>query len=241
MKNKAFFVATVVIACIIIGVSLTFIIGRLKPSKVDTGTPVVSDSAETDETEEAEPNDNVPEYTEVETTPELTPRYNLDENGEIILPEASKVEVVHAPNLDTKEEYTGEDAEEWSGELLAEMKPLFSYLESSIPVDLYISSKEEMEDGRIEVVVCCRNTDIVCVAHTADYATWDFYDCCNKYGSDYSTVYWNNGVPDNSKPWYTKIFELGTYIPVLTTDYNGGNTGEFLDVSTGQSYTLTLE
>lgn len=60
----------------------------------------------------------------------------------------------------------------------------------------------------------------------------------NEYGSDYSLVVFENGIPNDNLEIYDALFETGCRSSILYTDYvEGDATATFVD-NTGNTYTL---
>lgn len=222
MKGKALYVGWALIIVLVVGVSIGFIVTKLNSGKEGKRVQEV-----TTENDVAEP------------VPAPAPNYIEAEEDNIVLPEPDEEPViVHEPNIQVGVVDNEASKENWVPTLISEISPSFQAVAGNIPIQLYIMSVEEIGDGVNEVVVGCRNTDLVCLAYTTDFVEWELYDCCNQYGSDYAIVYWYNDVPEDSQYWYDMLFDSGLYGGPYTSDYAGGDTCTFVDSNTGEQYLM---
>lgn len=218
MKNKTIYIGWLVIILLVIVVSAAFIYSKAKTHK--KGESITEASSVTDESTQV-------------------PNYVVDEEENIVVPEPAVEPVVeHAPDIQVGTIDSEASDSDWAPVMIEKVSPYFQAIAGSIPLQLYIMNVEEIGDGEKEIIVGCRNTDLVCLAYTVDYTEWDFSDCCNQYGSDYAVVYWYNDVPENSEYWYNMLFDSGLYGGPYTADYSGGDTCTFVDSNTGEQYML---
>lgn len=223
MRNKTLYVGWLVIILLVIGISVGFIIGKTKGN--NEGESVYSEQQKVGDV--------------VLDESVLVPHYVVDEEDNIVLPESTEDPVIeHTPNIQVGTIDNEASSSDWAPDLIEKISPSFQSVANPIPMQLYIMSVEEIGDGVKEVIVGCRNTDVVCIAYTTDYSTWDFLECGNQYGSDFAIVYWYNDVPENSEYWYDMLFESGLYGGPYTADYSGGDTCIFVDSTTGEQFML---
>ena len=172
---------------------------------------------------------------------DITPEQDINDIGQDLeqyYEPQQEIEDSYTPNIDTSVEIAVED--DWMEDLLKDMKQQFDYYEESFPVSIYVMSSSDV-DNKHEVIVGCKNTDLVCIAYSDDYENWEYLDCTNYVGSDYPVVYWINGIPDNNEEWYSMLLNLDEWPGELVSDYDGGNECTFVNNVTGNEYTLTLQ
>lgn len=99
--------------------------------------------------------------------------------------------------------------------------PSLQNLEDVFNPEFVFVEAYKMNSGEYRYVYNVKDSDIeVVVDLDANNAT--IHSVSNKYGSIYSLVYFQNGVPSNSKELYVTIGENG-YSGVYRTDYEAGN------------------
>ena len=106
----------------------------------------------------------------------------------------------------------------------------------------YAVSRNIDDEGYITYVIGFKNTEAqeYVIVHNSEESDYMYSGIANVYGSDYSVVLFNNGVPDNSLTIYNALYNAGISDTLFTTDYTTGSTVE-LTASTGEVFTLNLQ
>lgn len=89
----------------------------------------------------------------------------------------------------------------------------------------YAISRYFYDDGMVEYTVGFDNTDsrMVMTRYPEGETEFEFSGVVNIYGSDYSVIFFENGVPSNSKDIYYTMFDQGIPIDFYKSDYVEGN------------------
>ena len=117
----------------------------------------------------------------------------------------------------------------------------YKYHLGDTPLEPYAISRSIADDGYIQYIVGFKNTDAeehiyISNSEESDYM---YNGIANKYGSDYSVVYFNNGVPSNSEDIYDKLYEEGISSELFTSDYTTGDTVNLISKN-GEEVTIIL-
>lgn len=136
------------------------------------------------------------ETTETEST--LVQRYDLDEDGAIVIPDATVV--ILPDNVPVEDEY------EWAEYLLRQVQMNFASEFELHDLQPYIAQVIQVDNETVNVLVDFENTDLEVLAETKDYEHWTFEGITNKYGTDYPIVYWDE-LPENTLQWYDVMYE----------------------------------
>lgn len=115
---------------------------------------------------------------------------------------------------------------------------------NNLPFELepYAISRYFYENGMVEYTVGFRNTDarLIATRFPEGETDFEFLDITNIYGSDYSIIIFDNGVPENSQDIYNAMYDQDIDIDIYRSDYVAGNTVN-LFTGTGETITFNLE
>lgn len=105
--------------------------------------------------------------------------------------------------------------------------PAYSkYFISYLPSDwhMYVIDCLNYSDGSTEYWYAYDNTDVVTyLLRSSPNAEFEYMGFNNRYGSDFSIVYFENGVPSNSQQIYELMNSNEVPISNYTTDYKEGD------------------
>ena len=120
-----------------------------------------------------------------------------------------------------------------------------SFFTDTLPWDVEVVFEERRDfDTGIQLVYSAVNTDAISIFNYDPAALVEeiqpYGNPVNKYGSDYSIVYFENGVPSNSMDIYDAMFNSGITVDYYTTDYVSGFTVNLTRCSDNQLFTVNL-
>lgn len=179
--------------------------------------------------------------------------FNYDDNQKGTISESPVIEndvdnvigdVVSATNTEpTVYEEIGTIYED-NGDIF-EPESIKSFFTDTLPWDVEVVFEERHDfDTGVQLVYSAVNTDAVLIF---DYdpallveEIQPYGNPVNKYGSDYSVVYFENGVPSNSMAIYDAMFNSGITVDYYTTDYVSGSTVNLTRCSDNQIFTVNL-
>lgn len=127
-----------------------------------------------------------------------------------------------------------------------EPESIKSFFTDTLPWDVEVVFEERHDfDTGVQLVYSAVNTDAILI-FDYDPATLveeiqPYGNPVNKYGSDYSVVYFENGVPSNSMAIYDAMFNSGITVDYYTTDYVSGSTVNLTRCSDNQIFTVNLD
>lgn len=230
VKDLAIIVCCVVliIVCVIACIFMHSIYSNLQQN---TAEVQIDDTPEEDSSEDTE--------TVVSYGLPKDERYYIDENGDIQL-----YDIIPS----TEEFYTDvpEEAVEYFEHIIdTVVASTMDEYEEKCGHELIYSSMDLSYDvnGVGYAIYHFKNTDLV-LASSFDFSfsESEFYPYAvgNLYGSDYSVIYFTNGLPDNSKELYEIMYDQGTHWDYYTTDYAGGDTMVLVSNTDGTTCTVDL-
>lgn len=119
------------------------------------------------------------------------------------------------------------------------------FFTDTLPWDVEVVFEERRDfDTGVQLVYSAVNTDAIIIF---DYdpamlveERQPYGNPVNKYGSDYSVVYFENGVPSNSMDIYDAMFNSGITVDYYTTDYVSGSTVNLTRCSDNELFTVNL-
>lgn len=235
-SKKTYLFITLAIALLAIIIALVVTITIVTSNKKDSSNEVVvNNKVENTITESTEENNDTtediiqprvkPEDIKIDsvTIPEVVEDSTAEEHSEVYY------------SFPTPEEFLETTAFEY----------YYNPPDFGIPMKVIPGEKEIFDDMFIRYSFSIENTDLIFYVeyNTADddgNTDYVFSEVANKYGTDYSTVYFNNGVPVNSLEIYEELNEV-TFISTFTTDYVDGTTCSLTDVYSGEVTVITLD
>lgn len=120
------------------------------------------------------------------------------------------------------------------------------FFTDTLPWDVEVVFEERRDfDTGVQLVYSAVNTDAI-IIFDYDPATLveeiqPYGNPVNKYGSDYSVVYFENGVPSNSMDIYDAMFNSGITVDYYTTNYVSGSTVNLTRCSDNKVFTVNLD
>lgn len=121
-----------------------------------------------------------------------------------------------------------------------------SYFNDTLPWETEVVFVERKDFGNeSQLVYSAKNTDAVLILNydlsmlvdDIEYETVPI----NKYGSDYSIVLFENGVPDNAEKIYDVMFKLGVGVDYFRTEYVSGSEVILTRESDNEVFIINLE
>lgn len=238
-NNLIVIISLIVVLCILL--TLTCIINKETEQEIITPSTDTNESNLTvsvDSTEQTNSNTENNTTQEIDTEIEKSKQKLLDSLGiesiTMIEPQEIDPNVVYPDDPGTVDEFIQSEA----------VKNYISTIHYGIPVELYGVSKMTFTVGDVEYYqydVGVKNTHLkfAAIKPIGTDEEWSFSECSIPDGSDYSVIYFTNGVPEYDLKLYTRLYDLVDW-DVYYSDYTGGDTITLTSVTTGETFTVQL-